>query len=349
MKGRGFDADNDMLKRSVTVRRRITGDSRLRLQVVLASCAVLGLAGASAAALASSAIPTPVGTFIPVTASSGCSLAAGFAAGAAASCSTEPNGARYLILRGGTSLSYTWTVPSGSVDTLTYGTPAGDWVNNVPARVRLDHGAPVILSSHLGPWRDRTSVALALWSSDALNAGVHTWTITSRGDAADVAGLWVAEAPAQSNTGDYPYATATCQATGQVAGYCPDDNWVYRGGLFDKWGYNYRNCTSWVAWRLSATSGYQMPYAIGDASAWGAYFANHGHHPGPTPTRGAIAWEPNGDHVAYVESVSSDGSHVTISEYNEHYTPGAPTDGSGTYDTRTVPAGDFLYIHVKDL
>ena len=38
----------------------------------------------------------------------------------------------------------------------------------------------------------------------------------------------------------------------------------------------------------------------------------------------------------------------TISEYNEGYY-GSFTDGDGLYDTRTVPTGDFEYIHVKDL
>ncbi len=92
-----------------------------------------------------------------------------------------------------------------------------------------------------------------------------------------------------------------------------------------------------------------MPHAIGDASAWGSYFTAHGHAPNRQPAPGAIAWESGGDHVAYVESVSPDRSHVTISEYNEAYYPGQPTTGDGLYDTRTVPVGSFEYIHVKDL
>ena len=155
-----------------------------------------------------------------------------------------------------------------------------------------------------------------------------------------------------TSTGGYPWASATCQTsplTYNGVQYCRNDNWVYRGGLFDTWGYNYRNCTSWVAWRLATNNGYTMPHAIGDASAWGSYFTAHGHAPNRQPAPGAIAWEPGGDHVAYVESVSPDRSHVTISEYNEAYYPGQPTTGDGLYDTRTVPGGSFEYIHVKDL
>jgi surface antigen len=165
-------------------------------------------------------------------------------------------------------------------------------------------------------------------------------------------GLIFSVGPAAAGTGGYPWVSAVCQTkplTHDGVQYCPDDNWVYNGSLFDQWGDNYRNCTSWVAWRLSTNNGYTMPHAIGDASAWGTYFTNHGHAPNNQPAPGAIAWEPHGDHVAYVESVSSGGSKVTISEYNEAYYPGQPTTGDGLYDTRTVPAADFEYIHLKDL
>jgi surface antigen len=158
--------------------------------------------------------------------------------------------------------------------------------------------------------------------------------------------------PAAASTGGYPWASATCQTsplTYHGVQYCPNDNWVYNSNLYDTWGYAYRNCTSWVAWRLSTNNGYTMPRAIGDARAWGPYFTAHGHAPNNTPAPGAIAWEPDGNHVAYVESVSAGGSQVTISEYNEHYYPGQVNTGDGLYDIRTVPSGDFEYIHVKDL
>jgi len=155
-----------------------------------------------------------------------------------------------------------------------------------------------------------------------------------------------------ANTGRYPWASATCQTTPLTYNgvqYCRNDDWLYKGGLYDTWGYSYRNCTSWVAWRLSINNKYTMPHAIGDASAWGNYFAGHGHTPNHKPALGAIAWKSGGDHVAYVEGVSADKSHVTISEYNEAYYPNQPTTGDGLYDTRTVPTGNFEYIHVKDL
>jgi hypothetical protein len=54
-----------------------------------------------------------------------------------------------------------------------------------------------------------------------------------------------------------------------------------------------------------------------------------------------VAWSPAG-HVAYVEQVI--GGDVRIEEYNHGY----PTN-PGTYDTRTVPAGNFQYIHFADV
>jgi len=193
-----------------------------------------------------------------------------------------------------------------------------------------------------------------LWIALVIAAVVSTATVGLPGVAgAGSATVAAREAvPAAASTGGYPWASATCQTTPLTYNgvqYCPNDNWVYNGGLFDTWGYNYSNCTSWVAWRLSTNNGYTMPHAIGDASAWGSYFATHGHAPNNKPAPGAIAWESGGDHVAYVESVSANGSKVTISEYNEGFYPGQPTTGDGLYDTRTVPTGNFEYIHVKDI
>jgi surface antigen len=156
---------------------------------------------------------------------------------------------------------------------------------------------------------------------------------------------------ASADTGGYPYATAGCSDTTTVHNgvtYCAGDNWSGPSGLYDPTygGYGYRNCTDWVAYRLATNNGYSMPRAIGDASAWGSYFEDHGVTVNDLPAVGAIAWESGGDHVAYVESYSS--TTVTISEYNEGYY-GSFTDGDGLYDTRTVPISTFEYIHVKDL
>ena len=110
----------------------------------------------------------------------------------------------------------------------------------------------------------------------------------------------------------------------------------------DNWGYYTRECTSFVAWALQSRNGYTMPRAIGNASNWDDWFRARGVRVDNVPARGAIAQTDAGGwgHVAWVESVGN--GTVTIEEYN---VPG----GSGRYNRRTVSAGAFRYIHVKDL
>ncbi|WP_053720223.1 CHAP domain-containing protein [Saccharothrix sp. NRRL B-16348] len=106
----------------------------------------------------------------------------------------------------------------------------------------------------------------------------------------------------------------------------------------DSWGYYNRECTSFVAWRLHARNGFEMPRAIGNAGGWGTWFAARGYAVNGTPAVGSIA-ESSG-HVAWVEGVHGDGT-VTIEEYNYNY--------QGTYRQRRVAASTFRYIHVKDI
>ena len=164
------------------------------------------------------------------------------------------------------------------------------------------------------------------------------------------------QAPANAVTLGYPWASAKCEWTENAGGSCTNYDWYWdengdghftgtncdSGGAssecFDQWGYQYRNCTSYLAWRL-AQNGYSMP-AIGNANNWDNYFAGKVPVNG-TPAVGAIAQTDAGSfgHVAYVESYTD--STVTISEYNH--------DLLGNGDTRTVPIGTFQYIHVHDL
>lgn len=106
----------------------------------------------------------------------------------------------------------------------------------------------------------------------------------------------------------------------------------------DSWGYYNRECTSFVAWRLHARNGFEMPRAIGNAGSWGSWFSAHGYAVNGTPGVGAIA-ESSG-HVAWVEAVNGDGT-VTIEEYNYNY--------NGTYNERRVAASTFHYIHARDI
>ncbi|MCR6483314.1 CHAP domain-containing protein [Amycolatopsis sp. OK19-0408] len=106
----------------------------------------------------------------------------------------------------------------------------------------------------------------------------------------------------------------------------------------DSWGYYNRECASFVAWRLHARNGFEMPRAIGNAGTWGAWFAPRGYAVDSSPAVGAIA-ESSG-HVAWVEAVNGDGT-VTVEEYNQNF--------QGAYGERTVAASTFHYIHAKDI
>ena len=131
--------------------------------------------------------------------------------------------------------------------------------------------------------------------------------------------------------------------------------WPYQSdNIWDEWNFAYRQCTSFVAWRLNSANGvpfsnqYMGLYRWGDAGQWADSARSVGIRVDTTPEVGAVAWSgPNyGDasaygHVAWVADVLSDG-RVVIEEYNAGW--------AGSYSTRTVAPSQFQgYIHVKDL
>ncbi|MCR6487835.1 CHAP domain-containing protein [Amycolatopsis sp. OK19-0408] len=106
----------------------------------------------------------------------------------------------------------------------------------------------------------------------------------------------------------------------------------------DSWGYKNRECTSFVAWRLHARNGFEMPRGIGNGGTWHSWFAARGYAVNGTPAVGAIA--ESATHVAWVEAVNGDGT-VTVEDYNYGYT--------GTYGERRVAVSAFHYIHARDI
>jgi surface antigen len=125
-------------------------------------------------------------------------------------------------------------------------------------------------------------------------------------------------------------------------------NWGYRdspAGEFrpsDPWGYEYRNCTSYVAWRLSrAGVPADLFTGLGNASQWIASVAGE---PGVVvnlvPAPGAIAvWvvSTGVGHVAWVDSLPDGGAAVIVSDYNYA--------GTGVYATHLVTSPPTRYIH----
>jgi surface antigen/streptogramin lyase len=158
------------------------------------------------------------------------------------------------------------------------------------------------------------------------------------------------QAPGQGAS--YPYANAVCEfgaAGGPTCANPAKQDDAYDWGYFasgpfrhyDSWGYEYRNCVSYTAWRLSLAGVAPALFSdLGNADDW---LAGVGTERGvivdDNPTPGAIAaWNsPDVGHVAWVESVH--GQSVVVSDYN--YTQ------TGVYESaRAVAASSASgYIH----
>ncbi|MHB8050395.1 MAG: cell wall-binding repeat-containing protein [Coriobacteriia bacterium] len=145
----------------------------------------------------------------------------------------------------------------------------------------------------------------------------------------------LAVTPAAMAIDDYPYPAAN-------------------PGAVDPWGFYYRYCTSFVAWRMNRDGGKMTFYNYmagghwGDAGGWGANAQKLGYPVDAKPAIGAIAWWAAGTisrsgHVAYVEAVNADGT-IVVEDYNY---------ASLRYDRRTIQATGLKapsgYIHIHDM
>ncbi|HEU5597907.1 TPA: choline binding-anchored murein hydrolase CbpD, partial [Streptococcus pneumoniae] len=96
----------------------------------------------------------------------------------------------------------------------------------------------------------------------------------------------------------------------------------YKNGSqeIDQWRMYSRQCTSFVAFRLSNVNGFEIPAAYGNANEWGHRARREGYRVDNTPTIGSITWSTAGTygHVAWVSNVM--GDQIEIEEYNYGYT-----------------------------
>ena len=121
----------------------------------------------------------------------------------------------------------------------------------------------------------------------------------------------------------------------------PYKNYAMEG--YDPWNFVYRNCTSFVAWRLNNVNGVAFHnwyggVRWGNASDWGNVARGLGIVVDSNPAVGSVAWNSFG-HVAWVAAVGN--GTVTIEEYN--------WDGDGRYHTRDMPVTHYSgFIHIKD-
>ncbi len=146
--------------------------------------------------------------------------------------------------------------------------------------------------------------------------------------------------------GGYKYGNAVCLWPGYADPPCREYDWGYPSSssprnLYDEWGYGYRNCTSWAAFRVVQVLGYTPPglTQLGHAKSW------------PYNTSATVNSNPSGGnatvavsggtygHVRFVENVYGDGS-IQVSDYN--------FGGDGIYRKYTLTAAQasaLTYIH----
>lgn len=132
--------------------------------------------------------------------------------------------------------------------------------------------------------------------------------------------------------------------------------WPYiSDNIWDEWNFAYRQCTSFVSWRLNSANGvpfsnqYKGLERWGHAGQWATSALDAGFEVDTTPEVGAVAWSGPGfqgaskdfGHVAWVSRVLDNGN-IVIEEYNYGWL--------GSYNVRTVNPSAFQgYIHVKDM
>jgi surface antigen len=147
--------------------------------------------------------------------------------------------------------------------------------------------------------------------------------------------------PAGAATGGYPYWSYSGPGTNPATYTWTDSH----GNGFSPYGYAYRNCTDYVAWKLSTANGFHDYRGLGNAVTWARTARSRGYAVNRVPARGAVAWwgaELFGGfgHVAWVVNV--DVGSVEIAEYNHN--------GDGRFDLRRIaPDAPDAYIHFKDL
>lgn len=109
----------------------------------------------------------------------------------------------------------------------------------------------------------------------------------------------------------------------------------------DDWGQYVKECTSFVAYRLSTVNGFTIPTAYGNGSEWGYRARREGYRVDNNPALGSVAWYDNQyKHVAWVSNVM--GDNIEIEEYN--------WGGDHIYHKQVVNKNTVTgFIHFKDV
>lgn len=108
----------------------------------------------------------------------------------------------------------------------------------------------------------------------------------------------------------------------------------------DPWRLYTRQCTSFVAFRLSKVNGFEIPPAYGNADVWGYRAQREGYRVDMSPAVGSVAWWTSPMHVAWVSSIQGDMVEIEEYNYGTRY----------TYNRRLIHKNSVSgYIHFKDI
>lgn len=148
--------------------------------------------------------------------------------------------------------------------------------------------------------------------------------------------------------GGYPSDHARdCSSQFGIYSWCIDanrDGRFQQAEAFSGYGFAYRNCTDYVAWKINSLgSGFSNTMnggRFGNAKNWDDNARNLGWTVSATPRVRAIAVSNAGTygHVAFVESVNGDGS-VNVSEYNSAVKGGYGTRNGVRFDAYVYVSG----------
>ncbi|MGU8048591.1 SH3 domain-containing protein [Streptococcus suis] len=145
----------------------------------------------------------------------------------------------------------------------------------------------------------------------------------------------------QSPTTNQARATSTSSNSLITGSIARGNDYPYTAiDAVDPWKLYTRQCTSFVAFRLSKVNGFEIPPAYGNADVWGSRARQEGYRVDMTPAVGAVAWWTSPMHVAWVSGIQGDMVEIEEYNYGTRY----------TYNRRLIHKNSVSgYIHFKDL
>ncbi|HFI0105770.1 TPA: SH3 domain-containing protein [Streptococcus suis] len=145
----------------------------------------------------------------------------------------------------------------------------------------------------------------------------------------------------QSPTTNQARATSTTTNSLTTGSIARGNDYPYTAiDAVDPWRLYTRQCTSFVAFRLSKVNGFEIPPAYGNADVWGSRARQEGYRVDMTPAVGAVAWWTSPMHVAWVSGIQGDMVEIEEYNYGTRY----------SYNRRLIHKNSVSgYIHFKDI